>query len=84
MNNRVLITEMTNLVIQMQDMLLNGFDLMTRIGNISNILNENRILQRGFDVYSDSCSLVEKDTLASVYQGSGDEESLLTVYYIYK
>ena len=52
---------------------------MTRISNISIILNENWILQRGVDVYSDSCSSTDKDSLVSVYQGNRDEESLLTV-----
>ena len=84
MENRILINEMTDLMSQMQEMYKKDFDLMTRISNISIILNENRVLQRGLDVYSDSCSSTEKDSLVSVYQGNRDEESLLTVWIVYK
>ncbi len=70
---------MEYLTTQMKEMSKKDFDLMTRISNISIILNENWILQRGVDVYSDSCSSTDKDSLVSVYQGNRDEESLLTV-----
>ena len=66
---------MEYLTTQMKEMSKKDFDLMTRISNISIILNENWILQRGVDVYSDSCSS---------YQGNRDEESLLTVWIVYK
>ena len=79
MENRIFINEMEYLTTQMKEMSKKDFDLMTRISNISIILNENWILQRGVDVYSDSCSSTDKDSLVSVYQGSRDEESLLTV-----
>ncbi len=79
MENRIFINEMEYLTTQMKEMSKKDFDLMTRISNISIILNENWILQRGVDVYSDSCSSTDKDSLVSVYQGNRDEESLLTV-----
>ncbi|KAK8792253.1 hypothetical protein WA171_002505 [Blastocystis sp. BT1] len=68
MENRIFINEMEYLTTQMKEI----------ISNISIILNENWILQRGVDVYSDSCSSTDKDSLVSVYQGNRDEESLLT------
>ena len=79
MENRIFINEMEYLTTQMKEMSKKDFDLMTRISNISIILNENWILQRGVDVYSDSCSSTDKESLVSVYQGNRDEESLLTV-----
>ena len=79
MENSIFINEMEYLTTQMKEMSKKDFDLMTRISNISIILNENWILQRGVDVYSDSCSSTDKDSLVSVYQGNRDEESLLTV-----
>lgn len=81
--NRIFLDDLVDFTTQMQELSKNSFDLISRLNNISLILNENRILRRDFDIYSDTCSSMEKDHLVSVYQGNRDGESLLTVWIVY-